>query len=49
MLEPVIAPSDTADAVPDHDHAWRRTTRGSGRPTLLGEYLCDLCPATWSM
>ena len=33
-----------------HDHAWRRIRTQVTDPfRLVGEYRCDLCPATWAM
>jgi hypothetical protein len=48
MPDPVAAVT-AGTSEPDHDHAWRRTEKGSDWPGELGVYCCDLCPATWSM
>lgn len=38
-----------AEPIP-HDHAWRRIRDEVTAPfRVVGEYRCDLCPATWTM
>ena len=33
-----------------HDHAWRRVRSSSSySPVLVGQYVCDLCAATWEL
>jgi hypothetical protein len=47
MSDSTVTP--VPDVTPEHDHAWRRVDGSSDLYGGVGEYRCDLCPATWSM
>ena len=46
---PRDASDQSSGSRPDHDHAWRRTKGPTAKTLIDGEYLCDLCDASWSM